>query len=140
MSVLFKNARILATVNGFFKVLDGAFLGVSGKKINYIGTSRPSFPYDSEKDMHDRLLMPGLVNGHAHSAMNLLKGMGSDLPLQDWLNTIWPVEGRMREQELVSGMEMVVLEMLAGGTTSFSDMYLKPMVTQKVIGESGIKA
>ena len=140
MSVLFKNARILATVNGSFKVLDGAFLGVSGKKINYIGTNRPSFTYDSEKDMHDRLLMPGLVNGHAHSAMNLLKGIGSDLPLQDWLNTIWPVEGRMREQELVSGMEMVVLEMLAGGTTSFSDMYLKPMVTQKVIGESGIKA
>ena len=140
MSVLFKNARILATVNGSFKVLDGAFLGVSGKKINYIGITRPSFPYDSEKDMHDRLLMPGLVNGHAHSAMNLLKGIGSDLPLQDWLNTIWPVEGRMREQELVSGMEMVVLEMLAGGTTSFSDMYLKPMVTQKVIGESGIKA
>ena len=140
MSVLFKNAKILATVDGSFKVLDGAYLGVSGKKINYIGTSRPSLKYDSEKDMYGKLLMPGLVNGHAHSAMNLLKGIGSDLPLQEWLNTIWPVEGRMREQELVSGMEMVVLEMLACGTTSFSDMYLKPMITQKVIGESGIKA
>lgn len=140
MSVLFKNARILATENGAFKVLDGAFLGVDGKKINYIGVSRPSFSYDTEKDMHDRLLMPGLVNSHAHSSMNLLKGMGSDLPLQQWLNTIWPVEAKMRDVDFIAGMEMAVLEMLAGGTTSFSDMYFSPMVTQKVIGESGIKA
>ena len=102
MSVLFKNAKILATVDGSFKVLDGAYLGVSGKKINYIGTSRPSFEYDSEKDMYGKLLMPGLVNGHAHSAMNLLKGIGSDLPLQEWLNTIWPVEGRLPAEPPVS--------------------------------------
>ena len=50
MSVLFKNARILATENGAFKVLDGAYLGVSGKKINYIGVTKPSFSYDTEKD------------------------------------------------------------------------------------------
>ena len=140
MSVLFKNARILTTENGAFKVLDGAFLGVNGSFIDYIGTTRPSSSYDCEKDMSDRLLMPGLVNGHAHSAMNLVKGIGNGLPLMDWLHSVWPIEDRMRREEFTAGMEMVVLEMLAGGTTSFSDMYFIPMVTQKVIGESGIKA
>ena len=62
MSILFRNARILATENGAFKVLDGAYLGVSGKKIDYIGIDRPSSSYDTVKDMHDRLLMPGLAS------------------------------------------------------------------------------
>ncbi len=140
MSVLFKNARILTTENGAFKVLDGAFLGVDGKFIDYIGTNRPSSVYDSEKDMSGRLLMPGLVNCHTHTAMNLLRGLGNDLPLMDWLHMLWPIEDSMRDEDFTSGMEMCILEMIAGGTTSFSDMYWRPMITQKVVGESGIKA
>ena len=140
MSILFRNAKIITTEKGSMKVLSNAFLGVDGKFIDYIGTARPKKSYDEEIDMYDRLLMPGLVNGHAHTAMNLLKGVGSDLPLQEWLETVWPIEDRMRDEDFTSGMEMAILEMLAGGTTSFSDMYFRPMVTQKCVGESGIKA
>lgn len=140
MSILFTDAKIISTENGCFKVLDKAFLGVEGKYIDYIGTQRPAKKYDVEKSMYNRILMPGLVNSHAHSAMNLLKGLGSDLPLSDWLHTVWPVEDRMDEKDLTAGMEMVILEMLSGGTTSFSDMYMMPAVTQKCIGQSGIKA
>ena len=141
MSILFKDAKIIATENGSFKVLKDAYLGVDGAFINYIGTEKPKRAYDEEVDMHDKLLMPGLVNCHAHSAMNLLKGVGSDLPLQEWLSdAVWPLEAKMREKDFKVGMEMVILEMLAGGTTSFSDMYFMPMLTQVCIGESGIKA
>ena len=140
MSILFKNAKIITTKNGNLKVLDNAFLGVDGKIINYIGTEKPRMDFDCEKDMYDKLLMPGLVNCHAHTAMNLLSGLGNDLPLMDWLHMLWPIEDRMRDEDFTSGMEMSVLEMLAGGTTSFSDMYWRPMITQKVIGQSGIKA
>ena len=140
MSILFKNAKIIATESGRFKVLDNAYLGVEGKSINYIGTEKPHMEYDSEKDMYGKLLMPGLVNCHAHTAMNLLSGLGNDLPLMDWLHMLWPIEDRMRDEDFTSGMEMAVLEMLAGGTTSFSDMYWRPMITQKVVGQSGIKA
>ena len=75
-----------------------------------------------------------------YTAMNLLSGLGNDLPLMDWLHMLWPIEDRMRDEDFTSGMEMAVLEMLAGGTTSFSDMYWRPMITQKVVGQSGIKA
>ena len=140
MSVLFTNAKIITTMNGNFRVHEKACLGVTGDRIDYIGTIMPDKRYDSVKDMYNKLLMPGLVNSHGHTAMNLLRGIGSDLPLQDWLHLIWPIEDRMRDEEFLSGMEMAVLEMIRCGTTSFSDMYMRPMVTQKVIGESGIKA
>ena len=140
MSILFTNAKIVATYDGEFKILENAYLGIDGDKIDYIGLDRPQKQYTVEKNMYDKLLMPGLANCHGHTAMNLLRGLGSDLPLQDWLHLIWPIEDKMRDEEFVSGMEMAILEMLACGTTSFCDMYMHPMTTQKCIGESGIKA
>lgn len=140
MSILFTNAKIVATKNGEFEILKDAFLGVDGSTIDYIGTKRPQKAYTTEKNMYDKLLMPGLANCHGHTAMNLLRGIGSDLNLMDWLHLLWPIEDKMRDQDLVSGMEMSILEMLACGTTSFCDMYMRPMITQKCIEESGIKA
>lgn len=140
MSVLFENAKIITEENGSLKVLNNACLGVEGENIDYIGTVKPEKKYTETKNMYNKLLMPGLVNCHAHSAMNLVKGIGNALPLMQWLNMVWPIEDKMRDEDFISGMEMVILEMLAGGTTSFSDMYFRPIITQKVIGESGIKA
>ena len=140
MSILFKNADILTTKNGTFEYLKNAYLGVDKDTIDYISTAAPQKTYDQVKDMHNRMLIPGLINCHCHSAMNLLKGMGSDLPLQQWLEIMWPIEDKMRDEEFESGMNMAILEMLGCGTTSFCDMYMHPFTTQKCIGESGIKA
>ena len=35
----------------------------------------------------DHIVLPGFVNAHTHAAMHLLRGMGADLPLMDWLQT-----------------------------------------------------
>ena len=40
----------------------------------------------------DRIVMPGLINGHSHAAMTLLRGVADDLALMDWLNNyIFPL-------------------------------------------------
>lgn len=140
MSILFKNAKIIATENENFKVLENAYLGVIDDKISYIGNDKPKERYDEEVDMYDHMLLPGLVNSHTHTAMTLLRGIGSDLILDDWLHTMWPIEDKMRKEDLYSGMEMAILEMISSGTTSFSDMYMMPYYTCKAVEESGIKA
>lgn len=140
MSILFKNAKIIKTENEKLVVLPSAYLGVKGDTISYIGTEKPREEYSEEKDMSRHILMPGLINGHTHAAMDLLRGIGSDLPLDEWLHTMWPIEDKMRDEEFISGMEMAILEMLSSGTTSFSDMYMRPFITAPVIEKSGIKA
>ena len=139
-SVLFKNAGILTTLEGKFSYLEDAYLGVEGEKIDYIGSARPEKQYGEEKDMRGMMLLPGFVNCHGHSAMNLLRGLGSDLPLLDWLHVMWPIEDKMNEDDLRAGMNLAIMEMLASGTTSFTDMYLMPWAVADTIGESGIKA
>lgn len=140
MSILLSNADILCTEGGRFTYLKDAYLGVENGVIDYIGQQPPMKQYASVKQMYNTILMPGLINTHCHSAMNLLKGMGSDLPLQEWLGIMWPIEDRMRDADFISGMNLAIMEMLACGVTSFCDMYMRPQVTQTCIGESGIKA
>ena len=139
-SILFKNAGILATNNNKFEFIANGYLAVDGDKIDYIGKEEPKKKYKEEKECSGLILTPGFVNCHGHSAMTLLRGVGSDLPLQDWLHVMWPVEDRMNEDDLRCGMELAIMEMLSSGTTSFTDMYLMPWAVADTIGRSGIKA
>ncbi len=70
------------------------------------------------------ILMPGLVNTHAHTAMTGLRGLGGDLPLMRWLTeVIWPAEARMGAADVRAGMLVGALEMLGAGITTSVEMY-----------------
>lgn len=138
--MLLKGANAVITNNGKFEYLENSYIGIDDKTIDYIGQEAPKKDYGAVKDMRGKILIPGLVNTHGHSAMVLLRGLGSDLPLHQWLATVNPIEDRLREEDILSGMELAILEMLKCGTTSFCDMYLKPFAALKAIDESGIKA
>ena len=83
MKLLLKHCDILVSQGTGFRCLENAYLGVDGDSIDYIGTDKPPVSYDTEKDMSGRLLLPGLINCHGHSPMVLLRGVGSDLSLQE---------------------------------------------------------
>ena len=64
--------------------------------------------------LNDHVLMPGLINAHAHTPMNLFRGLADDLALMDWLNHhIWPAEKALINEESVAvGSRLAIAEML----------------------------
>ncbi len=141
MKTLFKNADILLLENGIYNVIKNAYLAVNGDRIAYIGKDMPDGDFDIVKDMTGKLLMSGLYNCHNHCPMVLLRGVGSDLPLNEWLfNKVFPIEDKLTADEIYAGTNLALLEMLACGTVSFSDMYFEPQVTAKAVAEAGMKA
>lgn len=141
MKTLFKNADILLCDNGIYNVLKNAYLCVDGDKIAYIGKDKPTDTFDEVKDMTGRLLMSGFYNCHNHCPMVLLRGVGSDLPLNEWLfNKVFPIEDKLTADEIYAGTNLALLEMIASGTVSFSDMYFEPQVTAKAVADAGMKA
>jgi len=87
---------------------EGAALLAPGDVVHYVGG----------------LLLPGLVNCHAHSPMTVLRGAGEGLPLQRWLReVIWPREARLGPEEARLGMLVGAGEMLQGGITTSAEMY-----------------
>ena len=90
----------------------------------------------------NQVVLPGLVNGHGHGAMNLLRGYADDLPLDKWLQEhIWPAEASWVGAEFVrDGSRHALAETLRSGVTCFSDMYFFPEVMAEVATNMGMRA
>lgn len=86
-------------------------------------------------------VMPGFVNLHSHAAMNLLRGLGPDLPLMDWLTkAIWPVEGKLMSHKFVrDGSYIAGVEMAQSGITCTSDHYFFPEAAAEGLRDAGLR-
>jgi len=104
--------------------------------------ARSSYSSANTHELTDHLLIPGLVNAHTNAAMSLLRGIGDDLPLNEWLSEhIWPAEARWVNEEFVhDGSQLAIAEMLRSGTTCFNDMYFFPDVTARAAVAVGMRA
>ena len=141
MKLLLKNCDILSTVNGEFQWLKNAYLGIDNDTIDYIGEAKPTAAYDREKDLSGHLVAPGLINCHGHTPMTLLRGVGSDLPLQQWLfDKVFPIEAKLTPEIIKVGNQLALLEMISTGTTSYSDMYFEPQTAIENTIAAGMKA
>lgn len=119
MRILFKNACLLDGKNA----LQGNLL-VEGDKIHSIGDLNFLPAADRIIDCRGNILMPALYNAHTHGAMTLMRGLGSDLQLQDWLTkAIFPAEAKLTPEAVYLGTQLAMLEMLRFGTAGFADMY-----------------
>lgn len=97
----------------------------------------PEIVYDNP----NFLAMPGLINGHTHAAMTLLRGYADDLPLMEWLqNKIWPFESKLTSDDIYWGTKLCILEMLLSGTTTLVDMYDSMDKVAEAVAESGFRA
>ncbi|HEK25032.1 MAG: amidohydrolase [Hydrogenobaculum sp.] len=90
----------------------------------------------------DKIVMGSFCNMHTHAAMSLLKGIGQDLTLMDWLQkVIWPLESTFVSKEFVKdGTLLATAKMIRGGTTFFLDMYFFEEEVAEVVEEVGIRA
>jgi 5-methylthioadenosine/S-adenosylhomocysteine deaminase len=96
----------------------------------------------TEERLKDHVLIPGLINSHTHTPMNLMRGIADDLPLMEWLeHHIWPLEQKWMGEEFVKeGTDLAIAEMLRGGTTCFNDMYFFPEISAHQAIKAGIRA
>jgi len=119
---------------------------IKGNRISRIigrdsdGTPLERVGADRVLNCSGKTAIPGLINMHTHSAMNLLRGISEDTPLQVWLSKIWPIEARLDNETIYWGTKLAILEMIKTGTTCFLDMYWKSHEAAKAAEEMGIRA
>ena len=90
-------------------------------RISYVGPPRADSTVTH--DLTGRALLPGLVNGHTHSAMTLQRGVSDDESFMQWLATVQGIEQRLTHDDLAAGLDLALLEMIETGTVAFADMY-----------------
>jgi 5-methylthioadenosine/S-adenosylhomocysteine deaminase len=138
------SARYVITMDTQRRVIENGAVAVRGERILGVGSKAEidsRFQPKQRLDRPDAILAPGLINTHTHAAMSLFRGLADDLKLQDWLNRfIFPAEAKNLSAEFVRwGTRLGVLEMLLGGTTTFTDMYYFEDVVAEVAKEAGMR-
>jgi 5-methylthioadenosine/S-adenosylhomocysteine deaminase len=123
--------------------IDGApgAIRCAGGIITALGPDVVPEPGDDVVDGRGSSVIPGLVNGHGHAAMTLLRSYGDDMPLMEWLeNRIWPAEARMTGDDVYWGARLACIEMIRTGTTHFWDMYWFADDVARAAVHSGLRA
>ena len=139
------NARWIAPVEPADSVLEHHAVAVrAGRIVDLLPQreARQRYHATREVELPTHLLIPGMVNLHAHAAMNLMRGIADDLPLMRWLQeAIWPTEARHASTTFVrDGTRLAAAEMLRGGVTTCNDMYFHPEAAAEAFAEMGMRA
>jgi 5-methylthioadenosine/S-adenosylhomocysteine deaminase len=126
------------------RVIENGAVAIVGDHIVGVGTRAEidsKFQAKQRLDRPDAILAPGLINTHTHAAMSLFRGIADDLKLQDWLEKfIFPAEAKNVSADFVRwGTRLGCMEMLLGGTTTFTDMYYFEDVVAEATKETGMR-
>lgn len=140
---LFVNGTIVTVNKDREVILEGAILVKNGR-IAAVGKTTEILPQIQHEidlveivDCKDKIIMPGLVNTHAHSAQSLLRGLAEDLNLHEWLcDAIWPLEANYAEEDGYIAALLTIAEMIKSGTTCF----LEAMLTHRSGLENVVRA
>jgi 5-methylthioadenosine/S-adenosylhomocysteine deaminase len=122
-----------------FSLHSPGFVDVSAGRVAAVGPAGEAPPLGPGDEEHrlGGLLLPGLVNCHAHSPMTVLRGAGEGLPLGRWLReVIWRREARLTPEDARLGMLVGAVEMLQAGITTSAEMYFHAGAVAPAVAEA----
>jgi 5-methylthioadenosine/S-adenosylhomocysteine deaminase len=119
--------KYLVTVNNKDEVIENGGVLVSDGVIQELGTAQElenKFKDVKILDGGESIIMPGLVNAHTHAHFYLLRNLGMDLQLLDWLKLyIWPALKAMDYEDSYWSGLLGYMENIRTGTTCIIDNY-----------------
>jgi 5-methylthioadenosine/S-adenosylhomocysteine deaminase len=123
--------------------IEDGIIATQKSQIAFVGSRRsaPSMIADTEIDGEGKVAIPGLINCHTHLPMTLFRGIAEDMPLGAWLKeAIWPLESKLKPEDVHAGALLGCLEMIKSGTTCFADMYFHEDRVAEAVKKSGMRA
>ncbi|WMM25036.1 amidohydrolase [Tissierella sp. MB52-C2] len=128
MDILIKNATIV-TVNKKREVFFDGALAIKDDRIVGVGPTEEVLKEygDAKKiiDAEGKVIFPGFINTHNHLFQTLLKGLGDDMVLKDWLATMTFPAAKFitREDTYYAAMQGCIEGLRSGITTMVDYMY-----------------
>ena len=107
-----------------FTILENANIAIHKNLIAAIGPSDEighQFQSANTIDGSGKLVMPGFVDAHTHTAQQLLRGRTVDEPPMIWSRILVPYESHLTPQDVQVSALLCCVEMIKAGITSFAD-------------------
>ncbi len=119
-------------------ISDGA-VAVDGSKIVAVGTAadlKAQYPAATVRAYTSHVLMPGLVNAHAH--LDLTYFLGEDASFIRWLVSMLKYQRTAQMAQLIPAIQRGLSQVIAGGTTCVGD-FASCEATFQLAKEMGVR-
>lgn len=140
MKICIKNCILVSMENEQEQIEYNKDIIIENNKIIKIGNN---LNVDNEYkiiDATNKVVMPGLINTHAHIPMSIFRETLDGYTLQDWLNNkIWPMEDKLTKQDIYYASYLSFIEMVKTGTTTANDLYFITEDIIKAMLEAGVR-
>lgn len=150
MSDLIILGGTVISMNGAGTIYQPGAVAVTGNSISDIGPLEGVTQRNRAErviEAYTSLILPGLVSTHTHQFQVLLRGLGDELPLAEWLErATFPMAAKLNAERAYVGARLCCLEMIKTGTTCFSDshyVHVDKGAVDSIAGaveESGLRA
>jgi 5-methylthioadenosine/S-adenosylhomocysteine deaminase len=126
----------VVTQNPRREVLKGDVL-VSGGKVELVGHVKAKA--DEVVNAAGCIVMPGLINCHAHVSMALMRSIADDLRLEGFLERTFAIDSKRTTADIAAGAALGCLEMARTGTTTFLDLYYAQDIIATSVEQVGLR-
>ncbi len=131
MKIVIKNATLISMSEKREKIEENIDIKIEDNKITKINKNIEDNKVDKIVDAKGKIVMPGLINTHAHVPMSIFRETVDGYSLQDWLTKkIWPMEDKLTNEDIYYASILSFIEMIKTGTTTINDMYF---MTESII-------
>lgn len=124
MDLLVTGATLLTMRGERLGIVDDGAVGVRDGRVDFVGPAAdPDAPdpaaADEVVDASGCVVLPGLVDAHAHTGLTLLRGAAQDVPEIEWMNrALGPLAAHATDEDRVAGARLGVMEAVRSGATT----------------------
>lgn len=124
MKIVIQNATLISMSKKREKIEEKVDIEIEDTQITNIGKNLYIEKDTKVIDATGKIVMPGLINTHAHIPMSIFRETVDGYSLQEWLTQkIWPMEDKLANEDIYHASMLSFIEMIKTGTTTVNDMY-----------------
>ena len=142
MGMLIHNGLVI-TVDEKWNIWKKGAVAIKGGRIAEVGPEDELLGAYSELEKLDakgKVVLPGFVNGHSHSAMAGLRSMTEDLGRRSLYDIYGPFQALMTEDDKALMARLGIMETIKSGTTCLVENLFEIAPIVKLLDEIGIRA
>lgn len=140
MKIYIKNVSMISMDETRPNLEENIDIEIEDGKIKTIGKSIEIGENSKVIDGTGKIVMPGMVNTHAHVPMSIFRETVDGFNLQEWLTQkIWPMEDKLTKEDIYYASYLSFIEMIKTGTTTINDMYFGTDEIIKAAVDCGVR-
>ena len=128
LDIIIMNGILITMEGKGVGIINNGAVGIKGNRISVVGETHEvlnSHRAHRYIDATRKVVMPGLIDAHMHSALGILRGLAQDI--SNWMQKgMWLFSGANTNDTIIPGSMMNLIEAVKAGTTTVCD-YDRPM-------------